>query len=175
MTFENIEVNLILKTYKILNLKLQKMGNIFDRHLQSFFLLSLRICRQCMQDLVYRTYGQCVRKSWFQHFLLFHWWFFFFQIVKSKDFLKLNCSFFFFFYFSDFFFQWITSSMFLAKQSGFCSLISVPQVNNTIIPKAAEVGNQIMVSKWCAFHFCSDPGFFAKTPTFGTSQSLPVG
>lgn len=113
--FLKYHMNLLLNT--ILNWKLEKMRNIFDRHLQSFFLLSLRICRQCMQDLVYTIYGQCVCRSRFQHFLLFLCWYF--QTVKSKGFLKLNCSLFFIhlllFYCSDFFFQLITSSMFPAK------------------------------------------------------------
>lgn len=101
--FFKYHLNLLLNT--ILNWKLQKIRNIFDRHLQSFFLFSLRICRQCMQDLVYRIYRQCVCKSQFQHFLLFLWWCF--QIVKSKDFFKINLFSIFYSFIISSLFQWL--------------------------------------------------------------------
>lgn len=77
-TVENPGMNLVSNAYKILNLKLQKVRNIFDGLLQSFFSFHSESV-DGVSRIWQRIFGQCVCESWLQCFLLFHWWFFHFH------------------------------------------------------------------------------------------------
>lgn len=100
-----------------------------------------------------------------------------FSFWYLKTFFKLHSSFFSYFCFS---LQWL-----LFPMNNFSSVSSqivwilfsdtgYSGQQSCYCQSSSSWEKQIMVSKWCAFHFHSDPGLFAKPPCLG-SHSLAVG